>query len=255
MSASQDLTQKTMEAFSRLPETDTPTFSSRLNPEYQRKHIALSLTPGNVLLALHRAREAREVAVSHRNFRVGAAITALSVGGPAMFKILTGINYKPGESRDVNVHAEQLALLKATDRHLTAASIVAVVGETQLDQQSGHTMHTLHPCGLCRDVMKNHPLVDPDATLIVSALPTFRTIEMSTINELDAFHNDEQSQAEPITRFEFPPLKLFEPFVPEPGQTSVEITDTEEDRQEERLWDSSVGVYLMKRRLELLDQR
>jgi hypothetical protein len=108
-----NVTQGMQELLSRLPRTDTHPFRSVITPEYTKEHIALSLTPGNLLLALHRAREAQELAVSYRDFKVGAAIVGLAFQ-PSNFQIMTGVNVKPDEESNMNVHAEQVALQKNT---------------------------------------------------------------------------------------------------------------------------------------------
>lgn len=242
-----NVTQEMQELLSRLPKTDSYPFRSVINPEYTRQHIALSLTPSNLLLAMHRAREAQELAVSYRGFKVGAAIIGLTFR-PSNFQIMTGVNVKPDEESQMNVHAEQVALQKAHDRHTDAVSMIVVVGETQSDKQSGHDMHTLHPCGLCRGVMDLDPIVDNEATLIASALPDFSSIELYSVNGLKAYH--ETSDDTHIARIELPNLTLFQPFTQTSGQ--VVLQDSVELQQEERLWNDTAGNYLTQRRLELL---
>ena len=246
-----DVTQEMQQLLSRLPKTDTHPFRSVVNPEYTRQHIALSLTPANLLIAMHRAREAQELAVSYRGFKVGAALIGLTFR-PANFQIMTGVNVKPDEESQMNVHAEQVALQKAHDRGVDAVSMVVVVGETQADKQSGHDMHTLHPCGLCRGVMDSDPLVDNQATLIASTLPDFSSIELYSIEGLKAYHetNDDSN----IARIELPPnLTLFQPVEVTSGRIVLE--DSVELQNEERLWNDTAGAYLTQRRLELLTDR
>lgn len=246
-----DVTEKTLRAFSRLPETDSYPFRSRVTPEYDRNHLILSITPASLLFALHRAREARELAVSYRDFNVGAAIVALGLGGPASYQVLTGINIKPDETSELNGHAEQMAIYKANDRDFNAVSIVAVVGETQADKQSGNHMHTLHPCGLCRDFMGEHPMIDDEATLIATALPSLRTIELSSLAGLRRYHDNPDKPADGIWRFELPALKLLEPFQLIDNQP-VTLEDTPETLAEERVWNDSIGIFLTKWRLKHL---
>jgi len=246
-----DITEKMYRAFSGLPATDTLSFGSKANPEYTREHLALSITPANLLLALHRAREAHELAVSYRNFKVGAAIVALRVGGASNFQILTGINVKPDENSSLNGHAEQMAFFKAKDRTFNAVSIVAVVGKTQTDQQSGNEMYTLHPCGKCRAFMSQHPLVDPEITLIATALPTLRTIELSSLNELHTYHDTDTHLDDEIPRFELPDLSLLRPFTPKAGQI-LSLDDSPEAYEDERIWDNTIGAFLTEWRLKHL---
>jgi len=242
-----NVTQKMQELLSRLPGIDDRPFHSVLNPEYTRQHIALSLTPGNLLRALHQAREAQTNAVSYRDFKVGAALVALTFR-PSNFQIVTGANVKPDEESAMNVHAEQVALQKAHDRHASAVSIIAVVGETQSDKQSGHDMHTLHPCGLCRGVMDHDSLIDNEATLIASALPDFSAIELYSVEGLKRYHETQDDSL--ITRFTLPHLSLFDPVIPQ--IEPVHLIDTDETLADERVWNESVGMFLLQRRLDLL---
>ena len=243
-----NVTQGMQELLSRLPKTETHTLRSVLNPEYTREHIALSLTPGNVLRALFAAREARELAVSWRDFKVGAAVVGMTFQ-PSGMRFMTCANVKPDEDSTMNVHAEQVALQKARDRNFDAVSIVAVVGETQSDTQSGNEMHTLHPCGLCRAVMLKDALVDPKASLIVSALPDFTKIELYNLDSLHAFHTTNDSTG--IHKFELPHLKMFEPAPTNVSEYILE--DTPESVHEERIWNGTIGTYVANRRFDIMN--
>lgn len=251
MDKRKNVTERTYAAFSRLPRTDSYPFRSRVTPEYDRNHLILSITPASLLFALHRAREARELAVSYRDFNVGAAIVALGLGGPASYQVLTGINIKPDETSQLNGHAEQMAIYKANDRDFNAVSIVAIVGETQPDQQSGNHMHTLHPCGLCRDFMGEHPMIDDEATLFVTALPDLRTIELTNLAGLRRYHEDPELEANRIPCFKLPELKMLEPFQPL-DQRPIVLDDSPETLAEERVWDGSVGAFTTQWRLKHL---
>lgn len=243
-----NVTQGMQELLSRLPKTDTHAFRSRLTPEYTKEHIALSLTPGNLLLALLRAKEAYELAVSYRDFKVGAAIVGLAFN-PSNFQIMTGVNVKPDEESSMNVHAEQVALQKTRDRHFDVASMVVVVGNTQSDKQSGNEMPTLHPCGLCRGVMFDDPLVDNEASLIASALPDFSKIELYNLNTLRQFHESHDKTA--MHELTLPHLSLFDP-VPEQSAPII-LKDTPETLADEKVWNATAGNYLLQRRMEILD--
>ncbi|MGB4957281.1 MAG: hypothetical protein WBO49_02450 [Candidatus Saccharimonas sp.] len=245
-----DVTKKMMEALSRLPRVDTREFQSQLHPEYDATHVALSITPATILFALHRAREARDLAVSYRNFTVGASIVALSIGSPR-FQLLSGINVKPDEQSMMNVHAEQTALQKVDDRHYSAVSIVAVVGETQSDQQSGKMMHTLQPCGLCRNILAMHPCIHPENTLIVSALPSLETIEAYSVASLERFHKTGDRSG--MRLFQFPELEILKPFTPGPALSAVRLSNLESDGEE--LWDAAVGPFSLEWRLKTLGRQ
>ena len=243
-----DVTKGMQELLSRLPKTDTYPFRSVLNPEYTQEHIALSLTPANLLLALLRAKEAQEIAVSYRDFKVGAAVVGLAFK-PSRFKIMTGVNVKPDEESNMNVHAEQVALQKARDDHFDAISIVAVVGNTQSDKQSGKEMPTLHPCGLCRGIMTHDPMMHHQATLIVSALPDFSSLELYSLDALNTYHETHDTTG--ITQIDLPRLSIFDPVIDtgEPIQPGyVESYDADA-----RIWENAINDFLLQRRLELLN--
>ena len=236
-------TEKIENLLSRLPYTDSLPSFSVLHPEYTPQDVSLSITPANVLRALHHAREARDLAVSYRNFNVGAAVFALKTI-PASTQIITGANIKPEKESTINVHAEQLAIKRARQAGFTAISIIAVVGETQNDQQSGHEMCTLHPCGLCRESLKNSPLINNDLTLIATALPDLRTIELSTITKLGDYH--EAHQFDVITRLDIPDLGLLKPAA---TGAPIRLIDDDKTMDEDRAWHSLIDDHLFPLRI------
>lgn len=249
-----DITEKMERAFAELPAVRMGPYYSRLHNEYNRSDFLRSMIAPNVLVALHRAREARELAVSYRDFTVGAAVVGLTQRG-AGFQIMPGINAKVDQDGPLNMHAEQLALRTARSNGANMISMVAVVGETQADQQSGHEMHTLHPCGKCRTKLADDPMVDNDATLIFSALPDLRTIEVSTIRGLQAYHDDENPDPSGVTLFELPDLDLLKPYTPEPSADGlVRLVDTERSILEDRLWGNAIGHYVLRHQLALQQQ-
>lgn len=214
-----------------------------LREHYTEQDVALSITPPNLLAVLLKAREARDLAVSYRNFNVGAALFAMKYQ-PAETQILAGANIKPDPESSVNIHAEQLAMKRARQYGYTAISIVGVVGETQHDQQSGHEMGTLHPCGLCRTALGTSPLVDRNQTLIATALPDLRTIELSTVTKLDRYHND--AEFHHLTQIEIPDLKLLRPVA---TGAPVRLLDTDEMSQEDHTWSEILEPHLYPFRL------
>lgn len=167
----------------------------------------------------------------------------------AGFQIMPGINAKTNPDGPLNMHAEQLALRTARAKRADMISVIAVVGETQSDQQSGNHMHTLHPCGLCRGVLAEDPMIDNDATLVFSALPDLRTIEASTINGLHKYHADNPDKSG-VTLFELPEMELLTPYSPDPSGV-VRLGDSERAVEEDRLWNGSIGRYLIEHQLSL----
>jgi cytidine deaminase len=248
-----DITEKMERAFTGLHRSDSAPVHSWLNPEYTDQHFWLSMHPSNILTALNHARKARDLAISYRDFTVGAATITLK-GAPSSIEFLAGINAKDAEDTPLNMHAEQLALRKSVTYGGDAISVITVVGETQTDAQSGHEMHTLHPCGKCRTKLFDSPLVHNDDTLIFTALPDFRTIEASTVNGLRKFHDDEDPDPSQVTLFEFPEMNLLTPYTP-PESGVIILKDTERKNEEERLWTETIMGFIIthqqKRRREL----
>ena len=163
---------------------------------------------------------------------------------------MTGVNVKPDEDSSMNVHAEQVALQKTRDRHFNIASMVVVVGNTQSDTQSGSEMATLHPCGLCRNVMSKDPLIDNKASLIVSALPDFSKIELCNLEALHAFHDSQDKSG--IVQLDIPYLPTLFDQIDE--TVSVHrLNDTPQTLAEERVWNATAGTFLTERRIELLN--
>jgi cytidine deaminase len=244
-----DISKELQQTMSRLPLVDSPAFNPAMRDVDERKRAILSLTPGNLLFAMQKSREAFGYAISWRNFNVGAAV----VGINPQYQFLTGVNVKPDEESSVNIHAEQLALQKARDRGFSAVRMIVVIGNVQADTQSGHEMHTLHPCGLCRQVIEEDPMIDNDVTLIASTTLDFRTLELYNLKSLKAFH--ESGSEEGIERFLFPDMpNLFAP-VPQlqrGGAYDLAAHDTSELRAEEDIWDENVGLFLARRRQQLL---
>lgn len=243
-----DINDELQTTISALPYVDTFPFSSITNPEYTPEHMLLSQTDANLLFALNRARKARELAVSYRRFDVGASIMGLQAN-PSRLRFMAGLNIKPEEGSVINIHAEQLALRKLEMDGFDMVSMVAIVGETQSDQQSGKTMHTLHPCGLCRGALLDSPMVDPDLTLIASALPDFQTIEIASLNGLKRFHDSGDDSD--ITTFRFDePMEILSP----PPEGPVHIIDTERSDAEQGTWNEVLGYAVSERQHRLLGE-
>lgn len=113
---------------------------------------------------------------------------------------------------------------KAIDRNYDRISVLAVVGDAQIDTQSGHPMCTLHPCGLCHDKLGDSGLIDPEWTLIVSATPDLRTMEAYNLNQLKQYHRDPRSIK--LARFELPDMDLLKPVDESVGNAPIKLADT-----------------------------
>ncbi len=232
---------------SRLPRVDSFPFNSALNSGgYEPAQPYLSIFGANVLFALHRAREARELAVSYRKFDVGAAVMSFILNPPTM-QVFAGVNIKPEKESVINIHAEQLALQKINDFGGDVITIVAVVGELQEDTQSGRLAETLHPCGLCREKLSESGLIDPARSLVVSALPNLRTIEMYSFEALEQFHTHDDATG--IFGVSLPEMELLKPFKPENPSEPYTLFDTPEQDVEEDIWFNKVELPLAHFRL------
>lgn len=144
------------------------------------------------------AKEAANAALSWRHFKVGAMLLAWSTETHSL-GLVTGTNVKQREDDDgLNIHAETMALAKARRHSLDQALALMVWGEPQSDQQSGKLSRTLHPCGLCRNMLNTAPEITPQ-TLLVSSNQDFTVCELFTIDELQTYHaSGEVEGAEPL---------------------------------------------------------
>lgn len=242
-----DISHELEMTISRLPRVDTVPFTSALHADgYELDQAFLSIIGANVLFALHRAREARELAVSYRKFDVGAAVMSFILKPPTM-QYFAGVNIKPEKDSAINIHAEQLALQKIKDFGGKVITIVAVVGELQEDTQSGRLAETLHPCGLCRKKLYESGLIDPKRSLIASALPDLRTIEMYSFEALEQFHA--HNDASGIFGVSLPEMELLKPFKPENPSVPYALINTPEQDAEEAIWFNEVELPLAHFRL------
>jgi cytidine deaminase len=139
-------------------------------------------------LLSNRAETASFQAVSYRNFRVGAALLAFSTDTEKI-GIFTGFNVKthPENAAQINIHAEQMALTKARHWRFNSVGSLAVWGEPQADTQSGLEPPTLHPCGLCRELLAKSPETK-GTTPILSANPDFSICEVYGLDDLLLMH-------------------------------------------------------------------
>lgn len=135
------------------------------------------------------AQAAREHAVSYREFLVGAAVLGILLNGEDSY-VKTGANIKPTKDGGINLHAEAIALDKLSLELTAAVPLIAVVGDVQPDQQSRKLLNTLHPCVDCRKKLCTHPLIDKFDTIIATATPDLKAVELSRFSNLRAFHEN-----------------------------------------------------------------
>lgn len=126
-----------------------------------------------------RAREAREEAVSYRNFKVGGVLLA-ATGDFRFIGVIDAANTKPKPSAD-KVCSEKRLFGRARKKGYVEPVGLVVCGELNPDHGSGLESPTLHPCMECRDII-------PDDTLIMSIRPDKDAFELKTGRELKALH-------------------------------------------------------------------
>lgn len=201
------------------------------------------LLPGELDLRLHGARNApmlyeaaeraREYAVSWREFAVGAAalVAIFQAGAPTQYRLVYGANSKPSEHGDINVHSEDVidfsAQMKLRPEQRAIVPAMALIGDVQPDQQSGKTMDTLPPCGICRGryMCLGHS-IGPE-TLTMTANPGFTNFEWYVIHALHAYCLGVLTKDEAIgsAAFESRPLALAKRPAKYYEQKNVSIGD------------------------------
>lgn len=240
------VTAKMQRAMSRLPQVDTIPIPSLVAHESAEDAAYGAVNGANLLFALQRAQKARELAVSYRDFNVGASVLSYTIN-PLTARLLSGINVNPQKNGELNMHAEQLVLQKIKDWGANLITLITVVGEVQADTQSGFLAKTLHPCGLCREALDQSGYVDDDRTIVASALPDLRTLEMYSFGALKEFHKT--GDFIDIYQARLPNLELLTPFVPPIDGSPVALDESPQMRQEEEIWESAVGIPLLNYRL------
>lgn len=126
-----------------------------------------------------RAREARDEAVSYRDFHVGAVLLA-ATGDLRFVGVIEAANTKPTPASD-KVCAEKRLFGRARKKGYVEPVGLVVCGELNADHGSDLESPTLHPCLECREII-------PDNTLIMSVRPDKDAFELKTGRELKVLH-------------------------------------------------------------------
>lgn len=140
---------------------------------------------------IERARKVAEMASSYRDFKVGCAILVWRPEGQTTldhYSILTAANVKPRPDGP-KACAEQTVVCYAMSNGWTRVIAMAVAGEPQADEKSGLTPPTLHPCWLCRTLLKSLPIVSDD-TIVLTAHNHAGTVEDHTFKEVLEIHGE-----------------------------------------------------------------
>lgn len=192
-----------------------------------------------VLQLLLDTSEFRARAMSYRGFKVAAG--AWCVTGQRHGRVL-GYNVKVDDTDTVNIHAEDLVTEKAREAGFRHISVLSIIGPTQEDNTSGKEMETLHPCGRCRERLNRSELVSDD-TLVVTARPDFRVIQIANISALTVAHD--QGDMSGITTFQYVATpQILKPRNHDAWQTNTPIRVEEIDSTD---YDTSVGSFLLHR--------
>lgn len=191
----------------------------------------------NLGMLIGKAIDAKENALSYRDFRVGAA--ALAAFYPSndremwRYGIITGANAKPEPNDTINVHAEHTVMttaktLKKPNDSLSIPLLV-IAGDLQPDQQSGVASPTLHPCGVCREAFCEADSPVSDDTLIVTIDPDYREYQWFTSAELRAFYNNPGGHLPGHTKFDETPLFINE-IGPDPTTGALNLSVFEDQK-------------------------
>ncbi|MGD0284160.1 MAG: hypothetical protein ABSB12_00995 [Candidatus Saccharimonadales bacterium] len=193
-----DLLSEVPEVYLQSHELDhyIPLLSRELKPEgYDPALIALA-SINNFVSLIRSAAKSSEIAVSWRNYIVGAAVLAYNLDTPAMGATVGG-NIKPEQTGGLNLHAEQIALAKARKIKLNCIFGIAVWGDpTDLDANPNHSP-TRIPCRRCDKMFSELPEIKPE-TLIVSSNADLSVCELYTVEELRRYYQNPDAYG-PIT--------------------------------------------------------
>lgn len=141
---------------------------------------------------LKRAAQARSWAVSHRDFRVGCAlgVRAQNKDEKPSYHIGAGANCKPQPGPTHKTCAEADALHDIGDiDDAQEIFCVLVLGVPQEDHESGLRPKTLHSCGGCRQMLKNHRLITDDTLMRFVNAENPSVVEEMTFRQLLDLHN------------------------------------------------------------------
>lgn len=131
--------------------------------------------------------ELRGQANSYRKFNVaGLVIEDLSLTTSRVFE---GWNIKTW-LHDQPQCAEIRAIARARRRKCKFISAIVVCGPPQYDERSGITAPTLHPCGYCRETLRQllREGVICRSTMIITLHPKERIFEVQTVEQLLKLH-------------------------------------------------------------------
>ncbi len=138
---------------------------------------------------IDRARQAAMHATNHRGFLVGCVVLAWSSrwGEGRQYRLFGGANMMP--LRDgPKICAELVAMGAALAAGAEKIVAIVVAGDPQKDDQSGMEMPTLHPCWICRTMLRHLPGVEDD-TIVLTVCNGEGPTEEFTFAKLLSTHN------------------------------------------------------------------
>lgn len=135
---------------------------------------------------IKRAHEAREIAESWRNFRVGCSLLALKSHPTDIgdrYHIFVGANVKLAEENGIDMHAEAIAVEAARMAEYNEVIGMVVMGEPQLNEGPAPT---LRPCRKCLEFFSHSSLINNDTIILTLTHPEYnpQDFEVHTLREL-----------------------------------------------------------------------
>ncbi len=184
-----DLISEVPKTFLGLSEKENIIFSPSLAgelytgpPETLEARTAIATLTG-LVHAAYRAKNAADLALSWRNYNVGASAVMCNFE-KGYIGYLDGYNVKPspGDS-EINLHAEQVAIAKGRMRGLNRVMGIAVFADPDNDDANPLGTETLRPCGRCTEMFQVTPEVD-ERTLVLGTNLNFTKCELYTVGAL-----------------------------------------------------------------------
>jgi cytidine deaminase len=140
----------------------------------------------NLIWHVRRAQKASELALSWRDYRVGAAAIAYDPK-TRMYGTFVGANIKPGPDSDINIHAEQMVLAKVKMHDLPNVVAMAIWGDPDDKDSNPFGVPTRRPCQRCDQMFMEAPEVS-ERMLILSSNKDLTVCEFYSPQELHDYY-------------------------------------------------------------------
>lgn len=177
-------------------------FRRSYSSSFDRRLVALQAL-SSVALLLKQPIEARDIALSWRDYRVGSVVLAYNLETGAMGTFVGG-NVKPQPEGGLNLHAEQIAIAKARAASMSDVMAISVIADPNNQDANPTGAPTLRPCRRCSKMFEDSAEVD-GRTRIFSTDLDLTACETYTAGELSAYYKDPHARG-PINSI--PPFSL-----------------------------------------------